>query len=133
MSASSSGDGSSSTTIAMFCIVRRNRRGIEASASATSCSNFFRSTRWGRLLFLLRLFRRLAVARPGDDEPDVIAVLAHGALVAQRLRAADAAAVENQRVGGARPPRLRHRRAELRLDDDGIVALGDSDPVGHAE
>src|SRR5438445_472756 len=127
MSASSSSDGSSSTTMAMFCIALRNRRGIEASASATSCSNCFRSTRWRRLL------RCLAVARPGDDEPEVIAIVAHDAWIAERLRAADPAPVEDQRVGGARPALGRQRGRQLLLDDDRVVSFRDADAVGHAE
>jgi len=68
-----------------------------------------------------RRLRRFAVARPGDDEPEVIAVVAHDALVAQRLGAADAAAVENQRVGRADPLLGRQRSHQLLLDGDRVV------------
>src|SRR5258706_14868793 len=127
MSARSSSDGSSSTTMAMFCIALRNRRGMDASASATSCSNSFRSTPWGRLFGFLS--RRLAVARPRDDEPKILAVVAHDALVAERLRAADAAAVKNQRVGCARPALRRQRGRQLLFHQHRIVSLGDADAV----
>ena len=89
ISRSSSRDGSSSTTIARLFIASRKRRGIDASASATRRSNRSRSTAWFR-----------------DDGVEVVAFVLHGALVAQRLRLADAAAVQDQGVGGARPPRL---------------------------
>src|SRR5690242_3476309 len=127
ISASSSADGSSSTTMAMFCIALRKRRGTEASASATSFSNAFRFTRgllcgfrgWrglapaGQRRRRARLFRGFAVAGAGDDQPEIIAVVAHHALVAQRLRPADAASVEDERVRGSRPAIGRHGGGEL--------------------
>ena len=50
-----------------------------------------------------------------------IALVAHDALVAQRLRFADAPAVQDQRVGRFRPLGGRQRAAELLLDLDGIL------------
>src|SRR5262249_9107240 len=110
-----SSGGSSSTTMAMFFIASRKRCGIDASASATCRSNSFRCTG-------LR-----------DHETEVIALVADDALIAERFGTADAPAVENQRVGGARPAFLRHRVSELLLDEHRIVALGDANPVRDAE
>src|SRR5438093_2549984 len=136
MSARSSGDGSSSTTMAMFCIALRKRRGIEASASATSRSNSLRSTflRLSLALPGLRGFlRRFLVADARDDETEVVAVVAHDTLIAERFGPADAPAVEDQRVGGARPPLRRHRAGQLRLDLDRVVAFRDADAVRHTQ
>src|SRR5262245_55988049 len=136
MSSSRSCAGSSSTTMAMFCIALRKRRGIECSASATSCSNAFRSTpgRCGLLATLGRpLLRRLAVARPRDDEPEVVAVVANRALVAKGRRPADAAAMKDQRVRGARPSFRRQGGAELLFHFDRIVAFGDADAIGNPQ
>src|SRR5580765_2500148 len=116
MSSSSSADGSSSTTMAMFCIAFLKRRGIEASASATRPSNCFRFT--GSQL--PRLLWRLAGACSRDDQPEVVAVIPHRALVAERFGPADAPAVEDQRIGSARPALGRHRGRQLLLDDDGV-------------
>src|SRR6266567_1652139 len=115
ISARSSGAGSSSTTMAMFFIASRNRLGIEASASATSCSNCFRRTG----------FR--------DDQAVVVAIVAYRALLAERARAADPAAVKDQRVRRARPAGFRQGGAELLFDYDGIVGFGDADPVRDPE
>jgi hypothetical protein len=41
--------------------------------------------------------------------------------------------VKNQRVRRPRPPLGRQCAAQLLLDDDRIVRLGDADPVGHAK
>src|SRR5258708_787436 len=98
MSASSSGDGSSSTTMTMLRMASRKRRGMEARASATCCSNCFRSTSFGH------------------HEAVIVAVVADDALVAERLRTADAAAVQNQRIGRARPALLRQRLPQLLFD-----------------
>ena len=54
---------------------------------------------------------------------EVVAVVAHGALVAERLRPADAAAVQDERVGRPRPALRRQRAAQLLLDDLRIVRL----------
>ena len=59
--------------------------------------------------------------------------LPHGAAIAERPRLADAAAVQDERVGGARPVRRRQRRAQLLLDDLRIVRPGDADAVGDAQ
>src|SRR6476661_1696293 len=127
MSSSRRRDGWSSTTIAMFCIASRNLRGIDASASATCFSNRARSTGG---LWRCRV-RTRPLAR--DHRAVILAVVANDALVAPRLRPADAAAVQNERIGRARPARLRHRRAQLLLDDDRIVGVSDADAVGDAE
>src|SRR6185295_20048782 len=123
ISRSSSRDGSSSTTIAMFFIASRNVRGIEARASATRLSNFSRC-----MAFLVR--------RPptpgGDHSRVVLALVPDDTDLALRLRLADAAAVENQRVRGPRPAIFFHRGAELLLDFDRIVALCDADAVADA-
>src|SRR5262245_14521526 len=101
--------------IAMFFIAIRNRAGIEASASATWLSNCFLCT---------------ALC---NDVLVVVAPLLHNALLAEWLGPADAAPVQDERVGGTRPALLRHRRAQLLLDDDGIVPFGDANPVRDAE
>src|SRR5581483_9200455 len=113
---SSSAGGSSSTTIATFCMASRKRRGIARNASATWFSKCFRSTRAWR-----------------DDEPEVVAVVAHDALIAQRLRFADASAMQNERVGRPRPPLLRQRLAELILNRHRIVAFRDANSIRHAK
>src|SRR5215831_18163766 len=119
MSASSSGDGSSSTTMAMFFIASRKRRGMEASASATCFSNRERCT--GRLASRTP---RLDLARAGDDVLVVVAVVAHHTLIAERRRTADAPAVQDQRVRRAGPARRRQRAAQLLFDVDRVVAFG---------
>src|SRR5689334_9410471 len=144
MSSSRSWSGSSSTTIAMFCIALRKRRGIDRNASATSCSNAFRSTRLrvrclrelgaarelGALCGLRELcgllFRRLAVAGAGDHEAEVVAVVADRTLIAQRFGPADSPSVQNQGARRARPPLLRHCAAQLLFDRFRIVALGNA-------
>src|SRR5829696_6782003 len=124
-----SGDGSSSTTMAMLCIAFLKRRGIEASASATRLSKCFRSTSG----FPARCRRRVGGARLRDDETEVIAVILHGALIAQRLGPADAAAVKNQRIRRPRPAVGRQPAAQLLLDDNRIVGVGDADAVRHPQ
>ncbi len=69
----------------------------------------------------------------GDHEAVVVALVANETLIAQRFRTADAAAVQNQRVGGSRPPFRRHRLAQLLFDDDRIVRFGDADAIRDAE
>src|SRR5690349_1260344 len=108
--------------MAMLRIASRKSRGMLRSASATIASNFARSTAFPRLTLALAHERLV-----------VLAVVAHHALLAERLRLADAAAVQNERVGRLRPDRLLQRGAELLLDHFRLVALGDADPVGHAE
>src|SRR4051812_28006492 len=142
ISRSSSFDGSSSTMMAMFRSSLRNLRGIDRSASATSFSNAARSMgdsfqrpahgfpfRARRLAFGLR---RLAIAGTRDHQAEILALVANDTLVAQRLRAADTPSVEDQRVGGSRPPFGRHGVAQLLLDHDRVVGLGDADAVGDA-
>src|SRR5262249_52983791 len=115
-------DGSSSTTIAMLRIASRKSRGMLRSASATMASNFARSTAFPRLPLALAHERLV-----------VVAVVAHHALLAERLRFANAPAVQDQRVGRLRPAGLPQRRGELLLDDFRLVALGDADPIGDAQ
>src|SRR5713101_3519243 len=108
----------------MFVIAVRKRRGMEASASATSCSNCFRST-WflpGRAAPLSRNDGTVEVAR-----------IPHNALLAERLGTADAPPVEDQRIGSARPSLFGKRVAQLLLGHDRVVRFGDADPVRHAE
>src|SRR5689334_23036289 len=121
ISSSSSCDGSSSTTMARFFIASRKRRGIVASASATSRSNFFRSTRDADAGTLV------------DDSRVVIAIVPDRALIAQRLWLADPASVQDERVGGARPPLFGQRAGELPLDDLRLVRIREADPVRHAQ
>ena len=73
------------------------------------------------------------VALGNDDHAEIVAVVDDEALLAERFRPADAAAVEDQRVGRSRPALRRHRRAQLLLDDDRIVRLGDADAVRDAQ
>src|SRR5260370_8034232 len=83
----------------MFVIAVRKRRGMEASASATSCSNCFRST-WflpGRAAPLSRNDGTVEVAR-----------IPHNALLAERLWTADAPPLEDQRIGSAPPSPFRN-------------------------
>src|SRR5215467_7046240 len=117
MSSSSAGSGSSSTTIAMLLIASRNRRGIDASASATSFSNGSRRTAGSSI----------------DDRVEVVALGLDRTGLAQRLRTTDPAPVKNQRIGRPRPARLGHRRAQLLLDNDGVVAFRDPDAIRDAE
>src|SRR5262245_21561530 len=102
----------------MFCIASRNCRGMDASASATWRSKVARSTGG-----LLALARSLA----GDDGAVEIAVVHHGAEIAQRSRPADAPAMKDQRVGCAGPSGFRHRLAQLLFHDLRIVGLRDAD------
>src|SRR4051794_23012613 len=105
--------------IAMFRISLRNRRGIDRSASATSFSNAARSTGFSPRLRLHAhddhslAFARGRIALAGDDRPVVVAVVDDKALLAQRLRPADAAAMENQRVRRPGPALGRQRVAQL--------------------
>src|SRR5262245_47787276 len=112
----------------MFFIASRNRRGIEASASATCFSNSERRTN-----VLAGVPRALDLAGAGDHVVEVVAVVAHHALVAERRRTADAPTVQDERVGRARPSCLRQRATKLLFDDDRVVAFGDPDPVRDAE
>src|SRR5205085_11912543 len=58
----------------------------------------------------------------------------HRALPAPRPpRDADLPAVEDEQVGGARPALLLDEGHELPLDLDGVVALGDAEPVRDAQ
>jgi hypothetical protein len=59
----------------------------------------------------------------------IVAIGGDGAPIAQRLRPANAPAVQDQRIGRERPFLGCKRRRELILHDDGIVGLGDADPV----
>src|SRR5665213_1473486 len=113
MARSSPLPGSSSTTMARLAMASRNGFGIDASASATRLSNFSRCT--------------------VHDGGEVVALALDDARVAERRWLADAAAMEDEGVGRARPARLGHRVAELLLDDDGVVAFGDADAIGHAK
>jgi hypothetical protein len=64
---------------------------------------------------------------------EVQAIGGDGAAVARRLRFADAAAVQDQRVGRAGPVGRGEGGAELTFDGLGIVARGEADPVRHAQ
>src|SRR5512147_681959 len=110
----------------MFVISRRKRFGMSAIASATSSSNLARVT-----LLVPSSADRLRSA--SDHQPEVVAIAAHGTLIAQRLWLADAAAMQDLHVGGDRPHLSRQRTAQLILDLDRIVPLGDADPVRHAQ
>src|SRR5438445_13427539 len=96
----------------MFFIALRNRRGIDRSASATCCSNSFLVT---------RSLRSLVVARPPDDQPEIVAVITDGALIAERFRPADSAAVEDEGIRRSRPARLGRGGAQLLAHDLGLV------------
>ena len=63
----------------------------------------------------------------------VIAVVANGALIAQRLRFADAPAVKDLHVGGERPHLLRQQAAQLLFNVDGIVAFRDPDAIRNTQ
>jgi hypothetical protein len=76
----------------------------------------------------LRALRRREQRR--FERPEVVAVIADGAAVAERPWLADSAAVQNQRVGGSRPLGSRHRRTQLLLDDLGILRARDAESVG---
>src|SRR5437773_7720153 len=127
MSSSRSGDGSSSTTIAMLRMASRNRRGMEARASAT------RRSKSGLFILDPPLFPRGLRALDGDDLLEVLAVVRHCALVAQRLGSADPASMEDEGIGRPRPALGRQRAAQLLLDDLGLVRFGDTNPIGDAE
>ena len=121
------GDGSSSTTTATFFISSRKRGGISSSAASDELAEIAArviATPAPSYARRLRGPERAAV---------VVAVVADDALLAERLRLADAAAVQDQRVGRPRPLRRRHRSAELLLDDLGIVRPRDADPVRDAQ
>src|SRR3954471_19727866 len=92
--------------MAMLRMASRKLRGMLRSASATTASNFARCTALPRLTLPLAQERLV-----------ILAVVAHHALLAERLRLADAAAVQNQRVGRLRPRRLLSRATELLLGD----------------
>src|SRR5712671_4235015 len=110
--------------MARLRIAVRNRRGIEASASATRCSKASRSTGF------LGSHRRGAFVA---DRLEEIAFLAHRTLVAERFGLANPAAVEDERVGGSGPPLAGQRAAELLFDDFWVVRFGDPDAVGNPE
>src|SRR5262245_43155882 len=78
-----------------------------------------------------RAFRR-RLGRSGHA-PIVIAIADHQALIAERLWPADATAMQDLHIGGECPQLARQRSAELCLNLDGIVALGDTDAVRHAQ
>ena len=63
----------------------------------------------------------------------IVAVVPNRALIAERLRLANAPAVENLHVGGERPHLFRQRGAQLLLDVHGVVAFGDTDAIGDAQ
>src|SRR4030095_11067519 len=90
------GLGSSSTTSATFLISRRNRLGIRAMASVT------RRSKAARVMARSRASRRpCGFHGPlgcGAQTAIVIALVDHQALVAERLRSADAAAVKDLHV-----------------------------------
>src|SRR2546421_545518 len=96
MSWRSSFDGSSSTMIAMFRISLRNRFGIDCSASATSFSKWLLSNGFQFSVWSFQFDYRRAFTR--DDQAEVVAVVHHEALFAQRPGSADAAAVEDQGI-----------------------------------
>src|SRR5690349_665460 len=96
-SSSRSALGSSSTTTARLVISRRKRAGISSIASATSFSNCARVT-----VSFLR-----------HHEPKIIAIVADRTLVAERLRLADAPAVEDLHIRRERPHLLRQPLAQL--------------------
>src|SRR4051812_37860890 len=108
--------------MAMLRIASRNSRGMLRSASATMASNFARCTGFPRLALAL-----------ADQRLVIIAVVAHHALIAERLGLADPPAVQDQRVRRLRPVGLLHRSAELLLDDLRLVARGDADAVRHSQ
>src|SRR5438477_12525031 len=107
----------------------RNRRGMLASASATSCSNLFRSiSTWvsfpghgpdGSLASARAHGRGSSPA--GSQRHVVVAIVAYGAPIAKRLRLADPPAVQDKRIGRERPAPARQRAAQLPLDDLPVV------------
>src|SRR5207253_9685284 len=99
----------------MFCISRRKRAGMSSIASATSCSNLFRFT---------GLLHHVLV---------IVTVVPDGALIAQRLRLADASAVKDLHVRRERPQLLWQTAAELLFHVDGVVAFRDPDAIGHTQ
>src|SRR5687767_1744850 len=116
ISARRSGCGAASTISARLFISRRKRFGISITASATSRSNLSRVMCGPRAGCLAR-----------DDRPVVLAVGPDGAVVAQRFRPADTAAVKYLHVRGSRPEGVWQRPAQLRFDLHRIVALGNAD------
>src|SRR6266513_1317518 len=122
ISSSSSSPGSSSTTTAMFFISRRKRAGMSSIASATSFSNWFLVTSGADLVGSAR-----------DYQTVVVAVVTDGTLIAERLRLADAPAMQDLHVRGKRPHLLRQEAAQLLFDFDGIVAFRDPDAVRDAQ
>ena len=64
---------------------------------------------------------------------EVFAVLRNGAAVAEWARLADAAAMQDQRVGCASPVGGRKGGAQLLFDDDRVVGARDADAIGDAE
>jgi hypothetical protein len=63
----------------------------------------------------------------------VIAVVGDRTAIAQRLRPADAPAVQDQRIGGERPRVRRQRPRQLIFHDDRVVRLGDPYSVRHPQ
>src|SRR5262245_15262857 len=80
-----------------------------------------------------RVMTGFTADRLGDLRPIVVAVIAHGALVAERLGPADPSPMEDLHVRGQRPHRRRQCATELRFDGLGIVAFSDADPVRDTE
>src|SRR5688572_24510318 len=116
ISARSSALGSSSTTTARFFISRRKRAGIRVTASATRRSNSWR---------VIPAFVGAGFSRP--ERQVIVAILPYGAFRAERLRPANATAVQDLDVRRKRPHLLRQRTAQLRLHLDGILTLRDPD------
>jgi hypothetical protein len=64
---------------------------------------------------------------------EIVAVVANGALIAQRLWFADTPTMKDLHIGCERPHRLRQRATQLFLDLHRIVAFRDPDPVRDAQ
>ena len=96
--------------------LRRPARGTRSRViGATAAARLRGGSRWPRR-GAVRGRRRRGFARAATRAGDRIrAQRARVAAVAQRRRPADAPAVQDERVGGARPPRRRQQRRQLRL------------------
>ena len=137
ISASSSRDGSSSTTIAMFVIASRNRRGI--AGERVSDEALERCVDPRRFAFAsLRLPCAVApcraVRRALSGSVEVVAhrrCTAHWSQSGLGLQMRRPCRISVSDV--ARPPLGRQRAAQLLLDDVRVVGLGDADPVRHAQ
>src|SRR2546425_9166251 len=101
---------------------------MSLTASATSRVNAARS-----ILACSCCDRRGGLPCLRAEREVVIAVLADRASIAERLRFADAAAVEDLDVGGERPHLARKQRAELRFHFLRILAAGNAYPVRDAQ